>query len=504
MRNIAGWLAVTMGLTLAHTLVNPLAYANGPGSVTLEGLEVVGTSDKLHILLKSHQLIPARVVSQRADEVVLELGNIDTRSPVSTRFSGQSLVSHVSMQALDDNRMRVVLRGESLPGADIAFKPVQAPPASALFQYEEPARPVKKTAARVKQADKLASAKAAGKIAAKPQPDKKLLPDDHSVDLLEAALPDAPKPKAYATAPRAAASKPIAPIVETLPPEAHIDAAATEAFNQASDQAYTQQTHPSQNNTPQNDPYEPLISAMNGDPAAEAKTPVAMQASAENTQITPAEAESKKAFDGLNWLQTIAPGLLGGLLMAIGGGALFWFFKRPTQPTADYGDYWDEAPPAEPPRRVKRQASRPDSLLGLSALQQPEPAYSAPRQSVNPSGIRHYQKADRNTGKLAAERLASMTRADYDTPRDTARDITRDASRDLTREEVRRSAGVKHRQVEAFQPPKAATGNSQRNGVRESLAQMQTGKTGLPPNPEVLDFLKSVADYMDKQPPSGR
>jgi hypothetical protein len=37
----------------------------------------------------------------------------------------------------------------------------------------------------------------------------------------------------------------------------------------------------------------------------------------------------------------------------------------------------------------------------------------------------------------------------------------------------------------------------QRNGVRESLAQMQSGKGPLPANPEVLDFLKSVADYMD-------
>jgi hypothetical protein len=466
MRITAGWLATSLALTLAA----PMAFA----SVTLEGLEVIGTPDKLHVMLKSHQLIPARVVSQSADAVVLELSNIDTRSPIATRFSGQSLVSHVSMQALDDTRMRIVLRGEALPGADIAFKPVQAPPASVLFQYEEPAKNVNVVKPAVKKPAKAIS---------KPNPQ----PAAPQNDLIEAITTSPKKPKAFATAPAAhKINAPIsAPVIETLPPEGHVDAATSEAFNQTADKTHLEKT----------DPYEPLITAINGDPAADvpAKAPVvAMQANADLAE-TPVEQESKKAFDGLNWLQTVAPGLLGGVLMALGGGALFWFFKRPARhAAADYADYWDdEAPPADPPRRVKRQGSRPDGMLGLSALQQPEPAYAPARPAVNPSGIRHYQKAEspRNTGKLATERLASMTRDDYD----------------ITREEVRRSAGVKHRQVEAFQPPKAAAATiNRRNGVRESLSQLQTAKNGLPANPEVLDFLKSVADYMDRQPPGSK
>jgi hypothetical protein len=552
MRSTATYLAVSIGLTM----MTSMAFAN----VTLDGLEVVGTHDKLHVLLKSHQLIPARVVSQRPDEVVLELSNIDTRAPIATRFSGQSLVSHVSMQALDDNHMRIVLRGDAIPDADIAFKPTQAPSAEALFRYEQPGRGYTKPLALTPAHKKAVSQQAAKTTAKTAKPQTTKSQDAVPLDLLEAASAGKPKayasagkPKAYASAPKAKASQPVQPIIETLPPEATVDPIETVQQPAAHKPAVSQ-------NTPHADPYEPLLSAINGDPASDA---VAFPAKADNhnslrdQDLQKAEQESKTAADGLNWLQTIAPSLLGGVFMAIGGGSILWFLRQHKRPAngsshyrdADYDDDndWYEAPPATPavPRRVKRQASHPtaqytgqrDDVLGLAGfnrqLAESKPALHRPAPVVNPrhgnpQGLRQYAQA--NTPQPSQQPLADAPRRQTDdrlnrkpspTARQQATDRLASMVRDdygITQDEVRRSAGVKQRRVDAFQPPKVDQAlparrperddndhtrykNASRNGVRESLAQLQSGKSGLPPNPDVLNFLKSVADYMDKQPP---
>jgi hypothetical protein len=475
---LAGWLLLTA--TSAHA-----------AAVVLEGLEVVGTPDRLHIMLKSQQLMPARIIRQQADEVIVELTNVNTQTPITTRFSGQNLVSHVSMQAMDDNRLRLVLRGSKLPLPDVGFKPVAATSAhNELFQYETPTPAVKSAPKPLAVPQpKAAPPKITpiAKTAEKPTPQKATQPKPPATDADLTTLPEfaassagAAPNKAYASAPKTTVAKtPAKPLFADVPPQS------------------TEATHA--------DPYASITTPAKSVPDVTATTP-ALPVAAQAT------AETEAVQDAIAWVHQYGPALLGGMLIALGAGVVVLWHKRRQHSVAQANQLEALAheawPEDEAPMPVRRQANRPYSqnpyegadtgymppteILGLAALRRP-----------NPAGIRQYQqsvatrsvKPPQGSASVANQRLSQMA---SQTPRPNA---------DLTRDEVRRTANVKQRTSELFQPERVPTTAQNmplkntpkapaRNGVRESLEQLQNGNQ--PANPEVLTFLKSVADYMDK------
>jgi hypothetical protein len=572
--------ATALGLIASMTL-----FVNAFAAQSLEGLDIIGTPDKLHIMLSSHQILPARVVRQQSDEIILEISQIDTRSPIATHFGGQSMVSHVSMQALDDTHMRIVLRGQDLPQADVAFKPVSLPQAGDLFRYERsnyhtsPAtlhRPAMGKTALKNNTTKLSAAQSAQDKTLTPRADKSI------------AGGGTGKATRFATPPQGKLTthKP-APLFAALPMNGEGDVdregnAETTVNNQqaAGQNAQSQHMQNPEAGSGQADPYETLLNKIN---TTEKNTNTRPQTAAspqlatlnpkpgdddlaDNTlAATPGEKSDSKTgaialeaqaqvanetdavLQGINWLRRFGPSLLGGMIIALGGGLLLWVFKRKQNNDGhnthdlmgnEIGEdaYWPDETPPELVKPTKRQASRPVEsghaigLRGLSAEALAQTSANAlPNPSFrNPQAVKHYQQMqsrgyrsdsatdnplNTRTGDNRPASPAQQARQRLLNERSNNTSITNPIKpntlkanqlQEATGEAIRRSASIKQRREEWISNTQHVANTTppqdllkQRNGVRESLAQMQSGKGPLPANPEVLDFLKSVADYMD-------
>ncbi len=106
----------------------PATWASG---IPLTQMDLVSTPERVDVLLHTGQLVPSRTLFQSSSKIILEIENVEPAGTVKTAFSGDRRLSHVILQPLGNQRLRVTLKGRELGTPSVGFK---APTASSAFQ----------------------------------------------------------------------------------------------------------------------------------------------------------------------------------------------------------------------------------------------------------------------------------------------------------------------------------------------------------------------------------
>jgi hypothetical protein len=87
----------------------------------LESVDFKTTENQTHIMLHTGSIVPVQKVMTSENKLILEIDQINASQTVRTNFTGASNISHVIMQPINDHKVRMIIRGEKLSPPTIAF-----------------------------------------------------------------------------------------------------------------------------------------------------------------------------------------------------------------------------------------------------------------------------------------------------------------------------------------------------------------------------------------------
>lgn len=114
---------VGLSVGLALLLGQGLAFS-AESTFPLESIDFVSTATATEILLHTGSIVPYRTVLVSDNKLVLDIDKVDTQQTIQTNFAGAQNVSHVVLQPLSDKTIRLIVRGEHLGQPEIGFKEV--------------------------------------------------------------------------------------------------------------------------------------------------------------------------------------------------------------------------------------------------------------------------------------------------------------------------------------------------------------------------------------------
>lgn len=110
------WL-LAMGLALT-----PLFSASGwADTYNLQSVDFATTGDQTNIILHTGSIVPVQKVLVSDSKLILDIDQVNTDDTVHTNFAGASNISHVIMQPLSEHKIRMIIRGEGLGAPSVAF-----------------------------------------------------------------------------------------------------------------------------------------------------------------------------------------------------------------------------------------------------------------------------------------------------------------------------------------------------------------------------------------------
>jgi hypothetical protein len=435
----------------------------------LQSIDFVTHSDATDIFFHTGGIVPYRTVLATDNKIVIDVEKVQSEQTVKTNFMKAPNVSHVVLQPLSNKSIRLIIRGDHLRKPSIGFKDLAAQPKSSLFESSSaPVTPPKPTAIPTPKAE---------------PPEA----PPHAVDTTE---------------------------------EAETTAAAETDLNLSQDalDALSEE--------------DALFSAKSAGEVSAKSSPRLQESAPEPLDLSDAplslpDKASKgvgKAFDKVSGLDTSTLAQLG--IVGFIGLGFVWFIRRKWQqvqqqsgrglngnPNANFRNVADQY--QLPTGGGKKTGGYADSPIGLRSLQSsagpeslqlppPPEAPANPRRASaqSPALPPLPPTAPRSTPpkRQALNQYAKQS----NTPPSTGKAAPRaKASDDMLRQELQRSAEVQ-RQANK-QPPRKEPNPMASALVRKAMATppqrpaRQTSGSPLAPNPEVLSFLKSVADLMEKE-----
>lgn len=81
---------------------------------SLQGIELTSTPIETKVVLLSNTRIPYRVISKNTEKITIDLETVDPRQSIPTDFSDASNVEQVILKPVAENKVRLVIRGEKL------------------------------------------------------------------------------------------------------------------------------------------------------------------------------------------------------------------------------------------------------------------------------------------------------------------------------------------------------------------------------------------------------
>lgn len=111
-------------------LVFPLLVnqASAFAASKLERIEFKPTSTVTDIQLHSESVLPYHIAFSSDNKLMIDLENVTSDGTIDTRFEGiseTSTISNVVLQPLNDHSLRIIIRGEHLAPPHVGFTPIQ-------------------------------------------------------------------------------------------------------------------------------------------------------------------------------------------------------------------------------------------------------------------------------------------------------------------------------------------------------------------------------------------
>lgn len=475
-------------LTLSGSFVSVLAEDRYP----LQSIDFVSQGNNTTgILFHTGSHVPYRTILASDSKIVIDVDDVQADQTVKTNFANADNISHVVLQPLSKSTVRLIIRGEHLGNPKVAFKDVSAAGQMNNHYSEGGEDPFAEPKTSVKTSTGFGSAKTPASFES-----------SGDVPVAEPKTEDSLSEEALTHANHDGFDKPAVLDGETA--SKPVSASETEsAF------------HPAVNKAP-----EP---------------PMPLNLSESDTLPNLKDIGSaKEASDFFGQLPAfdLNEGLKYGGLGAVIIGFV-WFVRRKYISLSRRNQelYYDDSSRGnkrqdfqslasefqlggKPGRNHQKTPSSGGGPIGLRALQSymPEDDFGADtqQQDFGPALPPFVNNGRKNNASVAPKKQLINQYAQQQANTPPAGRGRQRISDDLLRQEVQRSAEIK-RQAEQFIPPptpqasrqKAASAASVIRKTAASTAPKRPGNLGknggaLPPNPEVLNFLRSVADLMDK------
>lgn len=426
----------------------------------LQSIDFVSQQGATKIFLHTGSIVPYRTVLISENKIVIDIDQVNSQEAVQTNFSNADNISHVVLQPLSPTTVRLIVRGENLQSPSLSFKDLRS-------SAQKPVQPAE-------------------------------LADESDI-----ITPSSLANKTPAGAEAELGSGKLDPFGE----DANGPTGTIEG-SQAAPPLPTKEIEPQTPDSP--------INLNNGfDTVVEPKE----------------EPETDSPFAGEGLVQTLMYGLAG--LLVLGAGAFIAFKLKSLQTAREGGIEPDYRQNSFPSRKnafremaqtyQQEQGGKPGSTkhspIGLRGLQSPEneiiPEPPEQRQQFADAfadlaagyGPSHLESPLPKNNVTAKKQAINQYSQNANMPPQPAN--KRRLTDEMLREEIHRSAEVKRqttdnlldsnrqrttqaasvlRKTAAASLPKKGSGGLGGNGMNQSL----------PPNPEVLNFLRSVADLMDK------
>ncbi len=107
--------ASTLGIVLSCISVTGWAAMTG-----LQGIVLDSSGLETKVTLKSDTRLPYQIVSQSADKIVIDISSVDPTRSIPTDFANAENIEQVILKPVSSNRLRMVIRGEGLGNPIIA------------------------------------------------------------------------------------------------------------------------------------------------------------------------------------------------------------------------------------------------------------------------------------------------------------------------------------------------------------------------------------------------
>lgn len=111
------WLLLAVGLALTPWF----AAVSWAENFDLESVDFTANGEQTSIILHTGSIVPVRKVMTTDSKLILEIDQVNTQETVRTNFSGASNISHVIMQPINEHKIRMIIRGENLAPPSVAF-----------------------------------------------------------------------------------------------------------------------------------------------------------------------------------------------------------------------------------------------------------------------------------------------------------------------------------------------------------------------------------------------
>jgi hypothetical protein len=451
-----------LGLSLISNLS---AFADN--EFPLQSIDFVTQENGTNIFLHTGSIVPYHTVLSSDNKIVIDIDHVLSEQTVKTNFAQARNISHVVLQPLSPKSVRLIIRGEELGTPSISFKDLSTNANGALSNLPT------------------------GELDIAQRVAKPIHHLDQPVSQLEP-----PEPVATSTNVEG-----LAPENNPIPPESE-----TNAFD------FSKKVDSNNNSTHD-------ASETSGFKASPITLDKALKSS--NPINTPTESPLGLAFLETIDLESLAKyGIILGLIIGLGVfiRQKFKGMQKGQRSMAEIAGDFSKNPygkpnapqkklsfnPYESSSKTSSYASTPransgtDGPIGLRGLQgilpEEPPVTPVQRASLPPM-----------PKKQAINQYAQQAKSPIQNsqPRPKMND-------DMLKQEIQRSQEIR-RQAEAMNLlPTRPKNNNASSVIRKTASSIPTkpgksNKNGTPlsPNPEVLNFLRSVADLMDNDPAAG-
>ncbi len=87
----------------------------------LESVDFTSSGDRTNIVLHTGSIVPVQKILSSDTKLILEIEQVNTDETVRTNFAGATNISHVIMQPINEHKVRMIIRGENLAPPSVAF-----------------------------------------------------------------------------------------------------------------------------------------------------------------------------------------------------------------------------------------------------------------------------------------------------------------------------------------------------------------------------------------------
>jgi hypothetical protein len=108
-------------LALGLALTPWFASVSWAENFDLESVDFKTSENQTHIMLHTGSIVPVQKVMSTENKLILEIDQVNTSQSILTNFTGASNISHVIMQPINDHKVRMIIRGKKLSPPTVAF-----------------------------------------------------------------------------------------------------------------------------------------------------------------------------------------------------------------------------------------------------------------------------------------------------------------------------------------------------------------------------------------------